>query len=304
MKCQLNPSDWLNTMNPAEQIAEATWERIRQSREVKVRLGEETFTDLLVLDFIRQMGNRTRLFQSTRAQESKRGTDLEIRIHAGGNRAIALAVQAKRLHRSERYDGLNAKVKSGCPQIHVLERYARWVWASPYYLLYNYANLPDLRPYWHCCEPFDERQLGCTLVPSWNIRRAISSHGHRSFGSIHESCAALPWRCLFDCPKGRDHRLLPAARRSLSIFRESSTRSDDAQDEGYYWVDFEPIAGGWPEWLWTRDGSALSDEEVDRLRYEILRQKSGSEEAPGAATPDAPSEETPRRFLLVKDWTD
>ena len=96
-------------MNPAEQIAEATWERIKQARDLKVRLGEETFTDLLILDFKRQMGNRTKLFQSTRDQESRRGTDLEIRIHMGGNRALTFSVQAKKVSRSGRYDKLKTK---------------------------------------------------------------------------------------------------------------------------------------------------------------------------------------------------
>ena len=82
-------------MTPAEQIAEDTWGRLKQSWEVKVRLGEETLTDLLILDFTRLMENRTKLFQSTKIQESRRGTDLEIRIHAGGNRAAAFAVSVR-----------------------------------------------------------------------------------------------------------------------------------------------------------------------------------------------------------------
>ena len=224
-----------HTMTPAEQIADDTWGRIKQSWDVNVRLGEETLTDLLALDFTRSMKDRAKLFQSSKTEESKRGTDLEIRIHAGGNRATAFAVQAKKLDRSQRYDHLNAKVKSSdCSQIDILEMYSQRARAIPLYLLYNYVRRDDIRPYWHCCRCPDERQLGCTLVPSWIIHRAITTRGRRNFDSIHTSCAALPWRCLFDCPQERDHRLLTAARCGPSMFRESFLRSDNARR--YDWV--------------------------------------------------------------------
>ena len=119
-------------MHPAEQIAKDTWGRLKQSRELRTRLGEETLTDLLVLDFVRLMDRRARLFQSTKIQESKRGTDLEIRIHAGGNRAIAFALQAKKLHRDESYRGLKTTVKSSkFLQLEVLKDYAEKVARCP-----------------------------------------------------------------------------------------------------------------------------------------------------------------------------
>lgn len=298
-------------MTPAEEIARDTWVRIKQSRDVKVRLGEETFTDLLILDFIRQMGNCTRLFQTTKDQESRRGTDLEIRIHMGGNRALTFAVQAKKVSRVGRYDSLKAKVKSsGRYQIDVLEGYAKRVCAVPLYLLYNYTKLLDFAPYWHCCEPLDERQLGCTLVPSWNIRRAIETRGCRKFVSIHESSAALPWRCLFDCPRGRDHRFLPSADRSLSIFlRNFVAQPDEPQeydlvrsgyDQPYDWVTFEPVDGGWPEWLWDWEDAALPDEDVDG-GDEIQWWESEVVETGEAGKIELPPEGLPRYLLLVKE---
>ena len=282
-------------MTPAEQIADDTWGRIKQSWDVNVRLGEETLTDLLALDFTRSMKDRAKLFQCTNAQESKRGTDLEIRIHAGGNRATAFAVQAKKLDRSQRYDHLNAKVKSSdCSQIDILEMYSQRARAIPLYLLYNYVRRDDIRPYWHCCRCPDESQLGCTLVPSWIIHRAITTRGRRNFDSIHTSCAALPWRCLFDCPQERDHRLLTAARCGPSMFRESFLRSDNARR--YDWVSLEPVDGGWPEWLWYRDDGTLSDEDVERVR-----QDSGVSATVEARTPNFRAGELPGYLILVKE---
>ena len=290
-------------MTPAEQIAEDTWGRLKQSWDVQVRLGEETLTDLLILDFTRSMEGRTRLFQSTKSQESRRGTDLEIRIHAGGNRAAAFAVQAKKLDQADGRYRLDAKAKS---QLDILETYSQSVRAIPLYLLYNYVNRYEIQPYWHCCQCLDERQLGCTLVPSWNIRQAIQVRA-KKFDAIHTSCAALPWRCLFDCRAGRDHRFLPAACRSLSAFPGSFLPLDDVQN--YDWVHFEPVDGGWPDWMWSRDNPTLSDEDVERLRHEILRHEeptvlwrehSELEERKGQVS-DVPAEGLPRRLLLVDE---
>ncbi len=235
-------------MHPAEQIAKDTWGRLKQSRELRTRLGEVTLTDLLVLDFVRFMDGRARLFQSTNKQESIRGTDLEIRIHAGCNRAVAFALQAKKLYPDERYRELKTTVKSSNSlQLEILEDYAESVCAVPLYLLYNYVCWDDLQPCWHCRERFsvDIEQLGCTVVPSRIIRRAICKRGRRNFDWIHKSCAALPWRCLFDCP-------------------HQCTQRYDCEY-------LEPVYGGWPDWLWSRNSTTFSDEDVERLQREIRR---------------------------------
>ena len=236
-------------MHPAERIAVNTWGRLKQSRKLRTRLGEETLTDLLVLDFVRLMDRRARLFQSTKIQESKRGTDLEIRIHAGGNRAIAFAIQAKKLHRDERYRGFKTTVKSSNSlQLKMLEDYAEAVCAVPIYLLYNYVCRDELGRYWNCrgCPDEEVEQLGCTVVPSWIIRRAVRKRGRSNFEWIHKSNLALPWRCLFNCPNQCTQRY-----------------------RGEY---IKPVDGGWPDWLWSRNSTTFSDDDVARLRGEISRQ--------------------------------
>ena len=297
-------------MHPADQIAKDTWGRLKQSRELRTRLGEETLTDLLALDFTRSMKGNARLSQRTKAQESVEGTDLWILIHAGGDRAHAFAVQAKKLHQSGRYNNLNAKVKCSF-QIGILEEFSRSVRAIPLYLLYNHADGENIPPFWHCCQFLDERQMGCTLVPSWVIREAISKRGHRNFNSIHTSCAALPWRCLFDCPEGRSHRMLPAARRSLSMFRMSLRESiaashadspmEDAQN--YDWVSFDPVEGGWPDWLWSRDDGTISVEDIRRIRAGISSQDAKVSEQVRRGMSGSPSAALPRHFILMQEKT-
>ena len=272
-------------MHPAEQIAKDTWGRLKQSRELRTRLGEETLTDLLVLDFVRLMDRRARLFQSTKIQESKRGTDLEIRIHAGGNRAIAFALQAKKLHRDESYRGLKTTVKSSkFLQLEVLKDYAEKVRAVPLYLLYNYVCRDELVRYWNCRgSPNEEvEQLGCTVVPSWIIRRAVCKRGRSNFEWIHKSNLALPWRCLFNCPN----------------------QCTQGYDNGY----IRPVDGGWPEWLWSRNSTTFSDADVVRLRGEISRRAMGKRQLVKSVIerknePDLPTRELPGYLILVKEKT-
>ena len=270
-------------MHPAERIAADTWERLKLSRGLKTRLGEETLTDLLVLDFVRLMGCRARLFQSTKLQESKRGTDLEIRIHAGGNRAIAFVLQAKKLNRDERYVGFKAKVNStNSLQLKILEEYAESVRAVPLYLLYNYVCRDELGSYWNCRGRPDEEveQLGCTVVPSRIIRRSGCKRGRSNFDWIHKSKLALPWRCLFNCP------------------HQCALRYDSEY--------IKPVDGGWPYWLWSQDGTTFSGKDVAKLRNSISRgtmQKRQLDELAyaGVVESEAPTHELPGYQILVKE---
>ena len=289
-------------MTPAEKIAADTWERLKLSRDLRVRLGEETLTDLLVLDFTRSMKDNARLFQCTKTQESIEGTDLVILIHAGGNRAFWFALQAKKLYPSNRYEYLNARVKSaGSSQIDILEEFSRSVGAVPLYLLYNHADLDDTFPYWHCCQCVNEGQMGCTLVPSWIIRQAVSNRGHRNFHSIHASRASLPWRCLFDCPQGRAHQLslVHGSIRDLRVQAPKNRTSDAVKN--YDWVRFEPVDGGWPDWLWSCDDATVSVEDVVKIRTATSSQDS---EVSNVASWDmfgVPDGKQPRHLIMVKD---
>ena len=272
-----------SNMTFTELIAADTWWTLKLSRECNVRLGEETLTDRLVLNFMLFKPSYYKLFQCTKKEESQRGTDLEIRIHDVGTHAATLAVQAKKLsppnepHLRGHYR-LDGKAES---QLNILETYSRTADAVPLYLLYNYVDGCDINRYWHCCRYLNAKQLGCTLVPSRNIRQAFKGPDRNNFDWIHKSCRALPWHCLFDCTQRRGQQGQTVARRSLSLLRELFGSSDDPS---YDWVNFEPVEGAWPEWLWNRPGTTLSAEDRQRLWGDL-----------GEAV------EIPRRLLLVKE---
>ena len=73
---------------------------------------------------------------------------------------------------------------------------------------------------------------------------------------------------------------------------------------GRDWVTFEPIEGGWPDLLWSRDDTTLSDDDVDTLRHEISRRESELSGTMEARPTDFASGELPKNLLLVKEETE
>lgn len=275
----------------AEQIAKATWQRLKQAGRHRVRLGEETLTDLLTLELVRSEPNNYKLLQTTKSDEATYGTDLELHIRVGKRTTFVAAIQAKKLYHSGRYDSLNAKAGSTqCRQIDVLEKYALKAQASPVYLLYNHVDTFDRNAHWHCCRTFDEVQLGCTLVPSSLIRRVLSPPtGRRKFDWLHRHDQAVPWRCLFDCPKMPHNRAREGNMEMRTRFLQMLAESVLARERA------------WPDWLWRRGGDApMLEEELTELHGGPVHLDDSN---PDGETdlPIAPLRLIPRRVLLVDD---
>ena len=86
-------------MTPAERIASDTWRRLGQADLLGARLGEETLTDLLVLDMLpHRVMNAFRIHHPTKPQESLFGADLLLCIRYPGGLGRRLALQAKKLY--------------------------------------------------------------------------------------------------------------------------------------------------------------------------------------------------------------
>lgn len=254
-------------MRPSERISEDTWIRLQQSQALDVRFGEETLTDILALDFIKLAGRRKiKIFQIDKHEEARKGADLEIFLSIGRNTHVRYVIQAKKLYPKHQYPHINAKAgKSGLFQIDVLEDYAGIVGAVPYYLLFNFVDNIQRTLHWHCRGQFDEKQLGCTLVPSWLVRRAISTHGCRTFDFLHSDPAALPLRCRLDCDCPRQARWdrVPG----LTGMSDAQSHEDKyPSQEARRWSEtFMPRESPWPDWLWSRDTQTISLSDARRL---------------------------------------
>ena len=254
-------------MTPAENIAADIWRRLEQAQTLNVRLGEETLSDLLILDLRRweDMYN-FRVLQTTKHKEAVFGTDLEVIVRAGSSSARRYAIQAKKLYSrggSGRggYDTRKKAGNSGRLQLDVLEDYARNIGAIPYYMFYNFAL--DSGDYWHCCKNYDEAQLGCTMVPSWIVRAAVHFRC-RKFEFMHEFSEALPWRCLFNCAEWEGG--LEDGRKEVSKLRGAGADFRAISRPG--WVNVQPIEEARPIGLAIHDA-----EDGERIAEQYLENR-------------------------------
>lgn len=114
--------------------------------------------------------------------------------------------------------------------------------------------------HWHCNLPVVREQLGCTLVLLHVVRPIHDQRIKKTFHAIHSNPTALPWRCLFFCPRilasypskhpFRDPRITPYLYRVLPSFLSdldgafNVERPEDLPKE-YYSSEY----GGFPRYI-------------------------------------------------------
>jgi len=183
-----------------EEVARKTMARLEASESLEIRFGEETLTDLVLLELKQANCPSIQIIQTSKALEASQGTDWEWWIGSDATGWLRLAIQAKKLGPStKRYDQLNHKV-GGTAQIDLLESYAASTGAIPLYCLFNRVTPSEATAGWRCCEvPSDHPQVSCTLVAASTIRKAIKTRGARTFKAVHAERRSVPWRCI-QCP--------------------------------------------------------------------------------------------------------
>ena len=183
-----------------EIIAEQTWRRLRDAARYGVQFGEETVTNLALLDLQRNRAHRMVFVQTPKAIEKVSGTDFEWWIGSKG-RWIRMAVQAKKLDVPKgKYTQLRHKVRTTL-QIDLLKTYAKRNRALPVYALYNFTKLSNYSSVWHCGQAVDCHQLGVTLAHISVMNQAVKKRSPSTFDAIHKHSSVIPWRCIMCCPQ-------------------------------------------------------------------------------------------------------
>lgn len=186
-----------------EQLAEATWERLGLAYWLGCSQGEETITDINILELKRNLYSDLLVLPTTKTEEREKGFDLDLWIGSDYKGWWRYIVQSKKLYvATNSYKALRHKVDDikNIYQIDVLEEFAKNnKKAIPIYCFYNYSENPSLSSYWHCNKPIQEKQLGCSVVPLSIVKDAHKSGNSKTFESLH-SVLAFPWRCLVCCP--------------------------------------------------------------------------------------------------------
>ncbi len=190
----------MNAQLALEQLAEATWDRLRLARDLGVRFGEETLTDLILLELKRALPDQMQIAQMTNVEEARSGADWEWWIRRQ-HHWVRYVVQAKRLNlRNDRYTGLTHRIGSQY-QFDVLRGYALRNGAMPIYCLYNFSSTVNAGQLWHCGLSFNPKQLGCSVAAVETVDAAAHTWGGKTFDSLHTPASTLPWRCLIACPQ-------------------------------------------------------------------------------------------------------
>ena len=154
-------------MTPAEHVAARTWSTLRRAKQLRVRFGEETLTDLLVLDMLPYQHTKGFwLDPLTKHHEGRYGADLLVAVrHQTGNGSL-LALQAKKLYPDDRYQMFEPGDR--VPRSIGQARRVRAAVLRPAPLLalqpLEYRTFRALALFASSLSP--EPQLGCTLVPS------------------------------------------------------------------------------------------------------------------------------------------
>jgi len=188
-----------------EELSKRVWLRLEQSLVFDVSQGEETITDINLLDMKIAGLNEIKLWKCPKSREPELGIDWWWLI---GNDQVgwrSYMVQAKKLDlHTGLYRNLNHRVGKRT-QIEVLEKEAaRWC-AQPLFCFYNYVDVRRLAlmRYLHCpSEPSEMPQLGCTVTPLWLVKSIVKKRSRpteRTFDYIHKQTNTIPWRCLVRC---------------------------------------------------------------------------------------------------------
>lgn len=178
-------------MAEAELSDVAEWIRKEASygQEHNLLPGETYFSDSIAL---RTTGTGGIWWSPTPGwQEAKKGCDYEVLLQLPGRDWWwRLAVQAKRLYQSGRYDGMEWE------QLNTLETYADKIGALPAYSFYNHSVPHNWTDFWSCSCNGSQELLGWTICPSWLVRWAMNNHGKRKFAPLHRPSCSMSFRCL------------------------------------------------------------------------------------------------------------
>jgi len=147
-----------------------------------IGFGEETITDILLLEAVKNNPYEILTFKSGRLYEGAAGSDWEWWIISKSG-ILGLSFQAKRLHFMNGnyiYDSLDYKPRSSrLRQVDMLINNALRLGNIPLYVFYNYWDF-DYRNYINpditdltCCRVRSEKDLGVTIATAWDIHSLV-----------------------------------------------------------------------------------------------------------------------------------
>lgn len=243
-------------------LSRAVYTRLDLGDSWRIRQGEATVTDTLLLDIAisRLPGVGVRKVSVT--QESRGGMDWLLAVPVTGGWAV-LALQAKRL-KDGQYNFRHVVKSTNRDQLDLLDEFCRSRGAIGGYTLYN-APSHVTKSQWHCTEPFDAQcisLMGCTLVPLRVARRALRKVIEPEFAPVHQDSDAIPLRCLFHrhlgTPNGMALSQTQAASNTFEVYPELPFGLEAALSASPYPAELDRTqfpGGRLPKWIGVVGGT-------------------------------------------------
>lgn len=212
-----------------ERLAEETWDRLVAAHGLSLSIGEETLTDINLLEMRRAKLSELQVVKVSKLYESRFGLDWDWWVGSDQCGWFRYAVQAKKLDlRTGSYRSLRHVLNDGKmpkTQFERLLQFAKRANAIPIYVLYNGGNVPV--PKVDGCEVKDSKQFGCSVAMIEAIEPSHQKNARKSFYSVHHRKGVFPWRCLvaehcnwaetFKASSDRPHPLVPSPTVAASL---------------------------------------------------------------------------------------
>lgn len=129
----------MSVCSAIKDFSQLTWFILEGRFITNLSVGEETITDVSLIELQKSLGSSTKIEKFTKKKEDQLGADWEWWIIEHG-KAISLRVQAKILSQDMKYKSLNYVGKSKKVQIDTLINQAAADKCIPIYIFYNYVN--------------------------------------------------------------------------------------------------------------------------------------------------------------------
>lgn len=184
-----------------EVLTTELWDTIELANKLNTKYGEETITDIMLLNLAKLKNYNLRIIQTPKDKERFKGTDWEWFIGSQNYGWVRFAIQAKKADPNSKKGDYNCLTHSvGIDeQYSILLKFSTANNAIPLYCFYNHFPKATELEHWHCKKGYNQKLLGWTVSTVDNVKTALTTRGGKNFDFIHKQKETIPVKCLFDC---------------------------------------------------------------------------------------------------------
>lgn len=188
-------------MSVFSDVSEYVWDLLTEGKRFGISLGEETISDLILIEIAKRNYHYLSIRKSSKERESKEGTDWEFWIGSIRMGWVRYALQAKKMDYNQySYKSLKHKVgDDGMLQHEILREHARVTKAIALYAFYNIPKDKMISDYWNCDKTISIKKLGVTIANLESVVKAINKKRGKNFPTIHAFNTTRPLYCLLEC---------------------------------------------------------------------------------------------------------